>query len=540
MANYTPNYHLYLPNRNDPEQVDTTLSANFETIDTQIKDRANEIEAHKNSTAAHSSDHITHGDGTVQDTLFDLNKDISDTTERLELIIGDNGNSNAEIVDARGGYPLLRDRLSNADDIVDAIKEKVGINIGLPPYNLSDGSSDFSAIFNQALKDVSDKGGGIIIIPNGTFYAMDYLKHKSYCHVYLSPHTTIIQRTNLYSLWINGEPGVTYSEYGAEHDFSITGKGSILINENINTDFRGSAFGFADGFNILVEDITVRHVMYSHGFDLNGCKNVKIKNVKFLGFYDNSPDKSRGMSDCIQVANMVRPGFSLFGSFQGAPCTELTVEGCTFDKSDIDSNFVAWGVGVGNHGLAVSGRECNKIYIKNNRFIGCTFAAIRMWGWSSVYVTDLNYFENCLSDISMSNVATYLGDGVTLSGSDKGCDNIVINNMITYGCKNIVFGIYVGTKNVYNTNISISNIEIRNAGTGTQGLQVSANYVKDLLIDNLRAFNLNNVSNMMYIQNSIGIMLNNIIGRGTRANIVTSNNNTGVTKGIILLDGTNG
>ncbi|PKR86099.1 hypothetical protein [Heyndrickxia camelliae] len=115
MANYTPNYHLYLPNRNDPEQVDTTLSANFETIDTEIKNRANEIEEHKNATAAHSSDHITHGDGTVQDTLFDLNKDISDTSERLELIIGDNGNSNAEIVDARGGFPLLRDRLTDSD-----------------------------------------------------------------------------------------------------------------------------------------------------------------------------------------------------------------------------------------------------------------------------------------------------------------------------------------------------------------------------------------------------------------------------------------
>ncbi len=118
MANYTPNYHLYLPNRNDPEQVDTTLSTNFQTIDTQIKNRDNDLQDHKNATAAHSSDHITHGDGTVQDTLFDLNKNINDTTDRLELIIGDNGNSNAEIVDSRGGFKLLRDRLDNLDSFV--------------------------------------------------------------------------------------------------------------------------------------------------------------------------------------------------------------------------------------------------------------------------------------------------------------------------------------------------------------------------------------------------------------------------------------
>jgi hypothetical protein len=429
--------------------------------------------------------------------------------------------------------------LKSNDVDLNTIKQKVGVDLSLSPYNLTDGSTNFSTIFNQAMSDMSAKGGGIIIVPNGTFYATDYLKLKSYCHVYLSPKTNIVMNANLYSLWINGNPSQTYSEYGAEHDFSITGNGIITINQNINTGYQGSCFGFADGKNILIEDITIRHVMYAHGFDMSGCQNVIIRNVKFLGFYDNSSDQSRGNSDAIQISNMVRTGFSLFGSFQGSPCTEITIEKCTFDKSDIDLNFVAWGVGVGNHGLAVGGRECNKIYIKNNKFLGCSYVAIHMWGWTSVYVTDLNYFENCYADISMSNVQTYQGDGVTLTGTDKGCDNIVISHLRSYGCKNVLFGIYVGTHNVYNSNITISNVEVRNAGVGTSGIQVNATYVKDLLIDNFRAFSVNNPNNMMYIQSSIGVLLNNIIGRGTNANITSTNANTNVTKGLILLDGTN-
>lgn len=44
MADYTTNYNLYKPSRNDTDiEVDTSLSDNFTKIDTAIKSRANEI-----------------------------------------------------------------------------------------------------------------------------------------------------------------------------------------------------------------------------------------------------------------------------------------------------------------------------------------------------------------------------------------------------------------------------------------------------------------------------------------------------------------
>ena len=73
MADYTSNYNLYKPSRNDSLEVDTTLSTNFETIDTEINNRKTELDNHTVSQAAHGSGNIVHGDGTVEETLFDLN-----------------------------------------------------------------------------------------------------------------------------------------------------------------------------------------------------------------------------------------------------------------------------------------------------------------------------------------------------------------------------------------------------------------------------------------------------------------------------------
>lgn len=43
MAEYTPNYNLYKPNRADADPVDTTLATNFQTIDNEIKKRETDI-----------------------------------------------------------------------------------------------------------------------------------------------------------------------------------------------------------------------------------------------------------------------------------------------------------------------------------------------------------------------------------------------------------------------------------------------------------------------------------------------------------------
>lgn len=419
------------------------------------------------------------------------------------------------------------------------IRETIGVNLALPPYNLSESNRrDFSRIFNQCMKDLSEQGGGIVVIPNGEYHSTNYLKVKSHCHVHFSPNAHIVFKAGA-SCFINGEPGKSYTEYGAEHDFSITGNGQITCNETVADGYNGSAFGFADGVNIYVEGVTVRNVRYAHVFDLNGCKNVTIENVKCLGFHDPTSDKSRNISDAVQISNMIRVGWNVFGSYGGNASENINIINCLFDKSDTNPDFGYWGVAIGNHGYAIQDKPCKDIYIKGNKFIGCGYGAIRMWGWSNVYVTDWNEFSDCYNDIIMSNTSTYLPDGATRSGTAKGCDNIHVKDVKTKGCKNIIVGIYPGEYNVFNSRIHLQNIESQDSGQGDiRGLALSIDTVKDLVIDHFKAYNMNNKTNMMFIRRVDGLFIDHVIGRGVKANLDITTTNTNVRRGMLMVDGT--
>jgi hypothetical protein len=94
MAN-TPNYNLYKPNRVDNLPVDTTLSDNFTIIDTEIKNRKDEITSQ----------------GTTINTRID--NEVTTLESRIDNIITTSGTSDTEVVDARGSHAVLKNRLDN-------------------------------------------------------------------------------------------------------------------------------------------------------------------------------------------------------------------------------------------------------------------------------------------------------------------------------------------------------------------------------------------------------------------------------------------
>jgi hypothetical protein len=93
----TPNYNLYKPNRADNLPVDTTLSDNFTIIDTEIKNRKDEITSQ----------------GTTINTRID--GEVDTLEKRIDNIIANSGTSDTEVVDARGNYTVLNQRLNDVD-----------------------------------------------------------------------------------------------------------------------------------------------------------------------------------------------------------------------------------------------------------------------------------------------------------------------------------------------------------------------------------------------------------------------------------------
>jgi hypothetical protein len=100
----------------------------------------------------------------------DIDTDIKAVDGRVSNIVASAGTSNTEIVDARGTYPVLRDRFTNVESsLADNAKLiKTVFYVTDEQYGaLGDGVQDFSPILQQALNDAAAVGG-VVVVPAGT------------------------------------------------------------------------------------------------------------------------------------------------------------------------------------------------------------------------------------------------------------------------------------------------------------------------------------------------------------------------------------
>ncbi|MMZ56995.1 Arylesterase precursor [compost metagenome] len=87
--------------------------ANISAVASAASNAQAEIDSHESSTTAHPAQNITYSGNVVG--ASNVKQAIDKTDDRISTIVAQAGNDNTEIVDARGGYPLLGGRLSNFD-----------------------------------------------------------------------------------------------------------------------------------------------------------------------------------------------------------------------------------------------------------------------------------------------------------------------------------------------------------------------------------------------------------------------------------------
>lgn len=88
------------------------INQNFQNLNKEAVENASNLEAHKNSTTAHAAQNITYSGKAVGNNVKDA---IDNTSDRISEIVAQSGDDNTEIVDARGGYQVLGDRLNSSD-----------------------------------------------------------------------------------------------------------------------------------------------------------------------------------------------------------------------------------------------------------------------------------------------------------------------------------------------------------------------------------------------------------------------------------------
>lgn len=423
MAN-TPNYNLYKPNRVDNLPVDTTLSDNFTIIDNEIKNRKDDLEAHKTSTKSHDSANITHQSSSVKQAILDTNAHIdgveNSLNDRIDTIIASSGTSSTEVVDSRGGFTVLKDRLDSS-----------GINV----KNFGakgDGVTDDTAAIQAAINATS---GNRVFIPIGTYIISSplipkkrlllegggnqgttlKLKNGSNCAIIKLTDSTYDQ-VAIKNLYLDGNSSNQTSSADAilhidDSTQTVSDEQHLFENITIRNSFSDGVFlgsqirearmnnvvvkgALKKGFNIQSTDSFYSQCTAvganEHGFYITGANN---KFVSCKGFYNGdkyTTDPTFG--DCFYITGS-------FNQFTACEAQENARHGFTLDACT--GNIIESAIGDTNGRLALV--LSSNFYIKpnahHNSIIGISTERGSLNGQlrSSLHIEDNTSYSNFIN-----------------------------------------------------------------------------------------------------------------------------------------------
>ncbi|URN94554.1 MAG: hypothetical protein NAG76_22515 [Candidatus Pristimantibacillus lignocellulolyticus] len=94
----------------EPIKPQETLGQTFDRINRQFNELDNDVKSHKTSKQAHKAEDI------VYSGTSNVKQAIDAQGQRISDIVAQSGDDITEIVDARGGYTVIGDRLGAADE----------------------------------------------------------------------------------------------------------------------------------------------------------------------------------------------------------------------------------------------------------------------------------------------------------------------------------------------------------------------------------------------------------------------------------------
>lgn len=254
--------------------------------DKNITAAQTDIDNHLQSTSAHPAQNITYsgevtGAGNVKQAL-----DMTD--KRIDNIVAQAGNDNTEIVDARGGYPVLGDRLNATDaQLADFVSVK---NLGAK----GDGSDE-----SELIKSIIDANKGKrIYFSKGTYNVSNMAPVDGLVHLF--GEGTIIG----FKYSESNPPQYGYRDTTSANDayfiaegltFQGTGDtpGLTIYNapKTVNRSFRLENCVFRGKYGLLTQNcahsvMTVcEFVQNQYGWTSKSCSNISAGDCNFYASY---------------------------------------------------------------------------------------------------------------------------------------------------------------------------------------------------------------------------------------------------------------
>lgn len=281
-------------------------------------------------------------------------------------------------------------------------------------------------MLRSRLMKMEKKGGGTLTLKKGTYTISNTLYIPSNVTIKLKDGVKLVKgkksgtkdykaSSSLFQFVRDSKHSKKgYSKgYKGEKNIKIIGEGTVTIDmKNFNVGSTPEiGFVMANNKNVVIENIEFKNIKYGHFIEMDGCKDVTIRNCKFSKMTDNKKFNKEAIN--IDTNDSKTGGFSQKWSKRDkTPNLNVTIENCTF------MNLVR---AVGTHQYSKGKYHTNIKFINNQCMNVKTPVGIINWKDS---IVSGNTFTNATSNSRYNYTILMAGVG-----------NLTFTNNVFTNCK---------------------------------------------------------------------------------------------------------
>lgn len=312
-----------------------------------------------------------------------------------------------------GGFSIQAYAKKNVTVTPSSLNKKAKVH-----HTVYDKSVAHSMALNEISESMRKAGGGKLTLKKGTYNFQYSVCIPSNVTVVLKDGVVI---NNIYdtkahiapttALWQLVPKNMTYKaksigKYNGTKNAKLIAKGKVIFNMK---NIKGIAVAAVHCRNIEISGITFKGMNKNHYIEVNGAKNIKIKNCKFQKAKAGTL-KSNYVKEAVNI-DLADPATGGIGSTWAkqdkTPCKNIKIENCT---------FTGMSRGIGSHNYSQTSKGKNiyhiGITVKNCTFKNLYDAGVYLMNWKNTKIIN-NKFVRC----GKGNNLPYTNTAHAISGS---------------------------------------------------------------------------------------------------------------------------
>ena len=363
-------------------------------------------------------------------------------------------------------------------------------------------------------------------IPSGVYLLGSQLTIKSNTTLFFDKGAEFKQTHGNTMINIMNKNHVKYKGYQQIHIYNGT-----FNCDGVNNLSPMNCFFIQHASDVIFENCVFKNVRSYHALDINGSKDIQVRNCKFLNSFDDTKKADREAIQ-IDIASAVLGETDL--CWDETPTINITIENCYFGRDDL--NTIPYTSAIGSHNAKYD-KYFENIVIRNNVIEDCSKYAVHGWKWEQSIIEE-NTMINCGGGVLIENPHRDAKSCHELNGVYKGMQptkNHVIKNNTIISPKNA--GVFIRGKY----------ITTPDDGEGSDGT------ISQCLKTGNKIETTNNYSSIILLNTKQSSVLNNIVNGGAdgiriyscehiqvKDNQIYAANNYGISMSTTTLTGTDG